>query len=85
VAVLEDDLRNVIIETYVHGGAVEQIIEELGCCRQTYYNRLYRAYHHLLGYFNDLAAGVPLPPIAVSGQPGLTKLDTLPILRATLA
>lgn len=85
VAVLEDDLRAVIIESYVQGGAVEQIVAELHCCRQTYYNRLYRAYGVLLGYFNDVAAGVPLPPIPVSGSSGLTDLDTFPTLRATLA
>lgn len=63
IAVLEDNLRWWIVEAYVMMGTIEQQRNALGCCRWTYYSWRGRAYHELLGYFNDVAAGVPLPPI----------------------
>lgn len=62
VLVLGDQkLKDAVMEAYFHGGTVEQKCAALQCCKQTFYNRLERAYAELLGYMNDVAAGVPLP------------------------
>lgn len=63
IAVLPGKLRRWIVEAYVIMGTVEQQMKALRCCRWTYYSWRGRAYHELLGYFNDVAADVPLPPI----------------------
>lgn len=57
----DQKLKDAVIEAYFKGGTVDQKIRALHCCKQTYYNRLERAHAELLGYMNDLAAGVPLP------------------------
>ncbi len=61
---LAPELRATIQEAYLRGGTVKQKTRALGLKRRdTYYARLTRAYNTLLGYFNDLGAGIPLPPI----------------------
>jgi hypothetical protein len=61
VMALDHDLRATVFEAYLKGGTVEQKIKALGVrSRQTYYDRLERAYIKLLGFFNDQAAAVPL-------------------------
>lgn len=70
VAVLKEERREIVCELYVWGSRPVDIIKALGCgSRQTYYNQLYAAYADLLGYFNDVEAGVPLPPI----EPAITR------------
>lgn len=62
VGVLPDDLRAVIIEGYLVGGTVDQQCEALGhISTRTYYKRRARAHVMLLGYFQDIEVGVPLP------------------------
>ena len=61
MAIEDSDLRSAVIEAYFEGGTVDQKVNALGCCRKTYYNRLERAYTEILGYMNDIAAGLPLP------------------------
>lgn len=36
-------------------------LKQLGCCKQTYYNKIPMAHRQILGYLNDIAAGVKLP------------------------
>lgn len=64
VAVLPEKWRSVILQTYIKPGTVEQRLAYLGCSRWSYYTWLYQAYDQLLGYFNDVAAGIALPAIA---------------------
>jgi hypothetical protein len=40
---------------------MEQKARTLGCCRDTVYERVSRANVKLLGFFNDIEAGVALP------------------------
>lgn len=66
VNALEPELRDLIAQEYLSGVtiSIRDKMKALGFnSRQTYYNRLYRAYGVLLGYFNDLAADIPLPPM----------------------
>lgn len=73
VAVLREERREIISELYVWGSRPVDIIKAIGCgSRQTYYNQLYGAYAELLGYFNDVAAGVPLPLIEPTATRGRT-------------
>jgi hypothetical protein len=85
IAVLPEKLRDVITQTYIHGGTVEQLLEALHCCRWSYYTWLYKAYDQLLGYFNDVACGVPLPAIGAADTKRLTVPDDIPIIRTRLA
>lgn len=67
VMALSGELREAVFEGYLKGGSVEQKCRALGLrSRQSYYDRLNRAYGLVLGYLNDLAAGVPLPAIEPS-------------------
>jgi hypothetical protein len=73
VAVLKEDRREIISELYIFNSRPVDIIKAMGCgSRQTYYNQLYTAYAELLAYFNDIEAGIPLPPIASSPMRGRT-------------
>lgn len=64
IAVLPGDLRRWVVEVYVKGGTVRQQMRALCIMGMwTYYTLQHHAYDELLGYFNDLAAGVSLPPI----------------------
>jgi hypothetical protein len=67
VRALRVDLREVVVQRYLEGGTVEQQIMAIRCCLDTYYRRLNVAYFDLLGLFNDVEAGVPLPPISDPG------------------
>jgi hypothetical protein len=51
----------VVVENYLKWGTVEQKAKSLGCTRMTFYNRLDAAHTQMLGYCNDLAAGLTLP------------------------
>jgi hypothetical protein len=79
VVALPDKYRAIVFEAYLKGGTVDQQARALHCCKQTYYNRLTFAYALLLGYFNDLDAGVELPaqprPDVPVETKRLTKLD----------
>lgn len=64
VQALPEKLRCVIVLDYLtHMRKDERVrlMKPYGCAK-TYYNRLERAYHELLGMFNDVNAGVALPP-----------------------
>lgn len=61
VRALPGELRLVVFEVYTRGGTMEQKARTLGCCRDTVYERVSRANVKLLGFFNDVEAGVALP------------------------
>lgn len=63
IAILKREQRKIIVELYVWSARPVDVIKAVGCSKQTFYNRLYAGYADLLGYFNDVAAGVPLPAI----------------------
>lgn len=61
VRILPTDLREAVFEVWTKGGTMAQKAKALHITRDGLYKRLDRAYPALLGYFNDQAAGVPLP------------------------
>lgn len=64
------ELKDTVFEAYLRGGTVEQKIATLGLkSRQSYYDRLDRAYVKLLGHFNDAASGIALPVISAACAP----------------
>ena len=78
------DLRNAVHVTYIGRGTMEQKAKDLGIERRALYYRLDHAYNTLLGYFNDQAAGIPLPkPDQVKNN--LTPLHKILNIRTTVA
>lgn len=61
VVALIPERRLVIMLAYTRNATIQQKAKLCGCCEKTYYNRLAQAQRDILGYLNDLAAGVPLP------------------------
>jgi len=61
VVALTPEKRLVIMQAYTRTGTVEQKARICGCCEKTFYNRMAAAQRDILGYLNDLAAGLPLP------------------------
>lgn len=41
--------------------SLDKKLDHLGCCKQTYYNRIDAGHNRLLGLLNDLACGIRLP------------------------
>jgi DNA-directed RNA polymerase specialized sigma24 family protein len=60
VKALGAELKQAIMQSYLHGGTAEAKAARLGCCRKTYYNRLDAAYVRLLDLFTSVAAGLPI-------------------------
>jgi hypothetical protein len=60
IGALERDLQEVILEAYYWQGTIDGQVAALGCCRQTYYNRLRRAHAELLDLFNAIGAGLEI-------------------------
>lgn len=73
VIALPEKYRAVVFENYLKGGTIDQQAKALGICRKTHYNRLEFAYTLLLGYFNDMEAGVALPQQPRPQVPAATK------------
>lgn len=48
------------------GMTVAQMARECRCCRDTFYSRVTRGHQAIMGYLNDLAAGMPLPRPAIA-------------------
>ena len=55
-------LRLVVEAIYLHTSTEAQKCEACACSRATLYRRLHEAHVQLLGYLNDLAAGVDVVP-----------------------
>jgi DNA-directed RNA polymerase specialized sigma24 family protein len=63
VAALEPSLH-AAVECYyrsMQNCTADQIAKHLSCSRRTVFDRIDRAHIHLIGYLNDLAAGVSVP------------------------
>ena len=65
VCALRPELRKVIDESYRFGNSLNDKLRRCGCEKRTYYRRLDAAHLHIMGYLNDLSAGIALP---VRGQ-----------------
>jgi len=61
VSALTSDYREVIIRNYTESGTQEQKADRCRCHVRTYQNRLGMAHNYILGYLNDLAAGIDIP------------------------
>lgn len=71
---LETDEQHLVRMFYLRTAVpVTQIARDLHCTEKTVYNKLERVHQKTLGYLNDLAAGVALPPV---GQVRIRKLGT---------
>lgn len=71
VAALDPELKTVVDCVYrtMRGCTGEAIAEYLGCHRDTVYARLHRAHVAVMGYLEDIAAGIPLPGLADKSKP----------------
>lgn len=67
VVALRSELKAAVMQCYTRTGTQEQKAKALGVSVRTYHYRLGDAKRQLLGYLNDLAAGVALPQEA-SGE-----------------
>lgn len=47
---------------------LDQRLEKLGCVKQTYYNKIDKAHRLILGWLNDLAAGMAIPQPEINSQ-----------------
>lgn len=62
VRAVNQELHTVLLLAYVQVNiTVEQKLKRLGCCEKTYYNKIGRCNQMVLGFLNDLAAGMQLP------------------------
>lgn len=63
VMATREDLAVVLWLFHVRGRAmtVAHMARELGCCRDTFYGRVTCGHREVMGFLNDIAAGVPLP------------------------
>jgi len=91
--VLPEHLRDTVKEHWLYAGTVEMKAQRLRISRDQFYERLNVAYNKILGYLNDLAAGVALPAPEIShglvkkrrARKPLTLSDTLRTFRGRLA
>ncbi len=65
VCVLPAERRDVLMKCYTETGTKDQKAKRCGCCIRTYDSRLEIAHRDVLGYLNDLAAGIALPVVKV--------------------
>lgn len=63
VMALDEILYRVILACYTHTTPLEQKLIFCDCKKDTYYRRLDQAHKLLLGFMNDVAAGIPLKTI----------------------
>jgi hypothetical protein len=65
VTALQTESDMIYAVVMMHYGQVnttlDQRLVKLGCAKQTYYNKLDKAHRLILGWLNDLAAGLAIP------------------------
>lgn len=66
VGALAPYLRDTVVEEWTKAGTAEHKARQLGIAVRTYYDRLTSANIKLLGYLNDIAAGIDLPEAEAS-------------------
>jgi hypothetical protein len=64
VCALEPLLRQVVEEFYCRLGTTDMAAARCGCSRMTLWRRLDNAHNRLLGFMNDVAAGLEVKPWA---------------------
>lgn len=67
------------------GMTVAQMARDCSCSRDTFYARVTRGHQAILGYLNDIAAGVPLPrPAGTTSEASIRngRVDRAPTLSA---
>lgn len=65
VVALIQDRKDALMKCYTETGTKEQKAKRCGCSVRTYDLRLEMAHRDVLGYLNDVAAGIPLPVVKV--------------------
>lgn len=70
VAALEPDLRATVDCYYrtMKSCTAKEIAQHLGCSRDTVYYRIEKSHVLVMGYLNDLAADIPVPPWVADGR-----------------
>lgn len=58
--------RDLVTRYYTRTITSAQLSREMGCCEKTLFNRMSIAHNEILGWLNDLAAGIELPPVTGS-------------------
>lgn len=61
VCALRPELKQAVIEAYTRVGTVETAAKRCGVSPRTLFRRLDMAHYMILGWLNDLAAGIPVP------------------------
>lgn len=60
--IVDEELYAVLVLSYVQiNMTLEQKLKKLGCCKQTYYNKVERCHRMIYDYLLDLSIGHPLP------------------------
>lgn len=93
IGALAEHLRDTIWECYRYSGTADMKAKRLGISRDQYYARLALSKNKLLGYLQDIEAGIPLPAPEVShknakirrNKKTLTLSDTFRTFPATVA
>ena len=62
VCALDSTLQETVVEYYTRIGTADTTAKRLGVSKVTLFRRIDRAHGQLLGYLNDLAAGIRLAP-----------------------
>jgi hypothetical protein len=62
VCALQPILRQVVEELYCRAGTTEMVCQRCNCVRDTLYRRLDEAHRKILGWLNDIAAGIDVRP-----------------------
>ena len=63
VVILSSERKEAVMKHYTVTGTKEQKAKLCGCCVRTYDARIDMAHRDILGYLNDIAAGIALPAV----------------------
>lgn len=77
VCALMPTLRMAVIEGYCRIGGADAALKRCGFSKATYYRHLDSAHHLILGWLNDLACGVDVPPWEDDGPNAKEQAMTL--------
>jgi hypothetical protein len=61
IQALTDIKREALKSYYLSTLTIKQQVKNLGCCEKTFFNRVNAAMADMLGFLNDIAAGIELP------------------------
>ncbi|MGY1490735.1 hypothetical protein ACW4YW_15115 [Methylobacillus pratensis] len=69
VMALDEVLYDAVVACYLHTTSLDQKLIFCGCKKDTYYRRINQAHKVVLGFMNDLAAGMTLKTIPKLRKP----------------